>query len=101
MKPDAILKIAGSPSGLFLVIGLGLFGWGAYKGPFSMQNAMMAWSLPALSTSFAWHYLAHCRHDLFDGQRTLHDWHRTNLVLGMAFLVLAVYLVWKAVTGWT
>ena len=100
VKPDALLNIASTPSGLLLVIGLGLFGWGAYKGPFSMRNAMITWGVAALSVSFAWHYLGNCRNALFDGQRTRYFWHQANLILGIVFLLVGAFLTWKAVIGW-
>lgn len=38
-----------SPPDLLLIIGLGLFGLGAFKGPFALTNALISWGLICMS----------------------------------------------------
>jgi hypothetical protein len=97
MDREGPLKTASTLSILLFLIGLGLLGWGLYKGPFAMQNPMIAWGLTSVGASFSWHYLSHSRNSLFDGRRTLHLWHRQNLILGLAFLVVTISWALRAI----
>ena len=49
---DIIEKIK-KPPDLLLFLGIGLFGWGVFKGPFTMTNAMIGWGLICMTAAMA------------------------------------------------
>ena len=97
MGREEPFKTVGTLSMLLFLIGLGLFGWGVYIGPFALQNPMIAWGLTSVGASFSWHYLSHSRNSLFDGRRTMHSWHLRNLILGLAFLAVTISWALRAI----
>jgi len=53
---EVIEKIK-SPPDLFLIIGVALFGWGVFKGPFSIDNPMIEWGMVLALAGMGWKML--------------------------------------------
>jgi hypothetical protein len=81
------------PPDLFLFVGLGLFGWGVVKGPFSIDNAMIAWGLVCITAAMTIKLFAESvswMGDTYRDYRFIHWW---NMIGGSLFAAGCAVLI--------
>jgi len=83
-----------TPPDLLLLVGLGLFGTGVVKGPFSMENAMISFGLIALAASMAWRMLSYPVHRVTTGYEEHRYVQWSNLFWGSVFLIIGCMLAY-------
>jgi hypothetical protein len=52
-----VIEKVKSPPDLFLITGVALFGWGVFKGPFSIENLMIEWGMVLALAGMGWKML--------------------------------------------
>lgn len=88
-----VLDKVKDPPDLLLLLGLGMFGWGVAKGPFSIGNPLMSWGLICLTGGMGIRLLSNTAQLVTDGYRTVRTVRRWNAVGGAVLILACIILV--------
>jgi hypothetical protein len=95
---DVIEKIK-RPQDLLLFVGLGLFGWSVVKGPFTIDNSMLAWGVASACLGMAIRLLSESVSWVGDNYRDYRFIHWGNIFGGSVFGIAAIAVLFHLFSG--
>ena len=97
-KDGKIFQHILEPAGAFMWVGLVLFGFGIFSGPFTLSNVPLRFGTSLIMLSLAWSRLAKSRwHMTVMGQSSASKsgWNKSKLLWGIVFAAgSGIFLAW-------